>query len=63
MRKNPRVRWDQLLSFLRCWGLWPYLKPVAEWRERLIGRCFPVVTFICLITEEKLVQVKEFPLT
>lgn len=36
---------------------------MAEWRERLIGRCFPVVTFICLITEEKLVQVKEFPLT
>lgn len=27
-----------------------YLKPVAEWRERLIGRCFPVVTLICRIT-------------
>lgn len=27
-----------------------HLKPVAEWRERLIGRCFPVVTFICRIT-------------
>lgn len=30
----------------------PYLKPVAEWRERLMGRCFPVVTFICRITGE-----------
>lgn len=30
-----------------------YLKPVAEWRERLIGRCFPVVTFICRITGEE----------
>lgn len=27
-----------------------YLNPVAEWRERLIGRCFPVVTFICRMT-------------
>lgn len=30
-----------------------YLKPVAECRERLIGRCFPVVTFICRITGEE----------
>lgn len=49
----------QMFDFLHC-CLWPYLKPVAEWRERLIGRCFPVVTFICLITEQKVVQVKEF---
>lgn len=31
-----------------------YLKPVAEWRERLIGRCFPVVTFICRMTVEEI---------
>ena len=30
-----------------------YLKPVAEWSERLMGRCFPVVTFICRITGEE----------